>query len=431
MRRLGTRKLHYAWIIAFTGLLITGGGVGIFNTSIGVFIKPVCDDLGFLRGQFSLYTSIAFIVSVLLMPLFGSLFKRFGFRRLAVTGATTCGLVLFSYSFVSELWQFYLLAFISGLFVNGVGMMAVGILINNWFTDRRGLATGIAFSGSGLLAAALVPMANRFIELFGWRWTYRFFSCVSLFILIPIILFIVKDNPEDIGLEPYSLDEEKKAGHEDGDHQDGSALNAGLARKETLHTRTFWLLSIAIMGVGLCQAGPHIHTISFLNDIGYSMAFASVVSSTYLIFLTLFKVIMGLVLDRLGSLKGSLLIGLSCVLFPIFALFAGLPVFPWIYAFALGLASSGSTILGPILTANYFGRKNFSKIYSLVSMIAFIGIAISPPAYGSIFDVTGNYSLAWILTIGLGIVVCLCFILADRESKYIFIMAPKDMVNKT
>jgi MFS family permease len=331
-----------------------------------------------------------------------------------------CGSILFGYSVSSELWHFYVLGFINGLFVNGAGGMAVGILVNRWFTDKRGLATGIAFSGSGLLVAVLIPMANRFIELNGWRWTYRFLGCVFLLILIPVISFIVKNKPEDIGLETYrkskDSEPEKKPGSQDDSH-------AGLTRNEAFRTATFWFLAIAVMGITLGQAGPHIHTISFLSDIGYPIAFASTISSAYMIFLTVFKVIMGILFDRLGSLKGSLIIGVCLILFPVFALLALFPVSPWIYALVLGVASSGATILGPILTANYFGRKDFSRIYSLMSMCSSIGVAISSPLYGTIFDTAGSYTPAWFISIGTGIVVCICLIGAFRSSKKIVVSA--------
>jgi MFS family permease len=173
------------------------------------------------------------------------------------------------------------------------------------------------------------------------------------------------------------------------------------------------------MGITLCQAGPHIHTIAFISDIGYSIAFASVISSAYMIFLTIFKIVMGIVFDRLGSLRGSMLIAGCCVLFPVFALLAGFPVFPWIYALFLGLASSGATILGPILTANYFGRKDFSRVYSLISMFTFVGVAVSSPLYGVIFDVAGSYNLAWIFSLVMGVVVCICLQRAYQTSKRI------------
>lgn len=405
---------HYAWVIAFAGLLVSGAGVGIFNSSLGVFVRPVCDELGFLRGQFTLYSSISTLVCVVLMPFFGSLFRRFGFRRVAIIGAVVCGLSLIGYSFSSQLWQFYLCAFLSGLFINGVGIMSVGILVNRWFFDKKGLATGLAYSGSGLLAAILIPITNKFIELNGWRWGYRFLACVSLCVLIPVILFAVKDKPEDKGLEPYrsSSDSKKYA-------QPHVGMDVGLTRDEAFRKASFWLLAIAVMGITLCQAGPHVHTVSFLSDIGYSSAFASSVSSVYMLLLTACKIVMGYAFDRMGSLKGSLLIGGCCVLFPIVALFASIPAVPWVYAVLLAMASSGSTVLGTILTMNYFGGKDFSRIYSVISMFSYIGVALSSPLLGTIYDLTGGYSIAWILITCVGVSVCVCLIGANRSSKRI------------
>lgn len=79
-------KFHYAWVIAAAGLLMSGAGIGIFNSCTGVFIKPVCEDLGFLRGEFTLYSSISTLICVILMPVFGTLLGRFGFRKVALTG---------------------------------------------------------------------------------------------------------------------------------------------------------------------------------------------------------------------------------------------------------------------------------------------------------------------------------------------------------
>ena len=405
-------KIHYAWIIAFASVLITGAGVGILNSCFGVFVRPVTETLGFSRGEFTVYGSISILVSVVLMPYYGTLFKRFGFRRIAIVGAIVCGLAFIGNSLASQLWQFYIFALVIGLFINSFGIMSVGILINKWFSDAKGLALGIAFSGSGLLAAILIPLSNRFIELHGWRWTFQFLGAISLFVLVPVILFVIKDKPEDIGLEPYRS---KKSREKDA--QSSNNLDTELTREQAFRTTSFWLLVAAVTGIALSQAGPHVHTVAFLSDIGYSTAFVSLITSAYMLLLTASKVIIGILFDRLGSLKGSMLIGGSCVFFPILALFASFPVVPWFYALFLALASSGSTILGTVLTINYFGRKDFSRVYSIVSVFIYIGVAVSSPLLGVIHDVTGNYSSAWLLIIGMGIAVCICLLGAYRTSK--------------
>ena len=395
-------KLHYGWLVSFAGLLIMGAATGIYNATLGVFVKPVCEDLGFLRGQFTLTGSISIIIAVVLMPFFGSIFQKYGFRRIALAGTVVIGLALYGQSVSGKLWHFYLCSSLVGICLNTNGIMAVGILVNRWFVDKKGLATGIAFAGSGVLPAIVIPMANRFVELYGWRWTYRFVSSVSLAILLPVILFVVKDKPEDAGLEPYR---DKAARPE-------AAAIGGLTRGEALRSPVFWLLAAVAMGVTLAQAGANIHTISFMRDLGYSVGFASTIAAVFLISNTAFKILIGMVLDRLGS-KAALLFGVSCILFPAFALFAKYRFVPFAYAIFLSLATAGATILNTFLTAEYFGRKDFSRIYSLVSMFSYMGMVISFPGLGFVYDVTGSYSYGWYIIMAIGTIVCVSLLAAE------------------
>ncbi len=65
-----------------------------------------------------------------------------------------------------------MLAFINGIFFNAVSFMVIGILVSYWFEDKRGFAIGLAYSGSGLGGAIMVPVVSRVIELVNWRFAY-------------------------------------------------------------------------------------------------------------------------------------------------------------------------------------------------------------------------------------------------------------------
>lgn len=414
MKRRG--KLHYGWIVVFASLVLAGLGSGVFASTLGVFVKPICDELGFARGQFMLYSTIYFIVNVALMSVFGSMFQRFGFRRVSTVCVIGLSLALFGYSFSRQLWQFYACAFFSGLFINGISLMAVGILVGRWFIAQRGLASGIAYSGSGLMAAALLPICNRFIEAFGWSWTFRFLGVFELALALPIILFIIRDKPEDMGTQPFGAEQiQSTASFGKG----AASLNTGLTRRQALRTPSFWLLFTAITGIALCMAGANSNTVTILSDVGYSAGYAATVSSAYMVVLTICKVSIGHVLDRIGPLKGALLIGGSCVLFPIVALFNRFPVAPWIYIFFLAIAGSGCSVLGTVLTSEYFGRKDYSRIYSIIAMATQLGAAFSTPLLGFIYDHTGGYDLAWYLFATLAVGVCLLLVQSHRASKSI------------
>ena len=356
------QKLHYAWIVAGFAMLISGAGSGVFISTLGVFVKPVCDMYGFSRADFPLYSTIFFITNVIMMPIYGNLFQKFGFRKISTVSSVICSLCLFSYSFCTKLWMFYAVTLISGLFINGISIMAVGILINKWFVDSKGLASGIAFSGSGIIAAILLPVCSRLIETCGIAFTYRFLAVFEMIITLPVILLILKDDPESAGVSPYRAAGRVSGKGVSSEKTAATEIHRGFTRWQALKTPCFWLLFIGIAGIAVCQAGANSNTVSILADIGYSNAFAASVSSAYMVMLTVFKILMGRVFDRLGSLKGSMLIGGCCVLFPVTAIFNRISFVPWIYILFLAIASSGSTVLGNVLTGNYFGQKDYSKI---------------------------------------------------------------------
>lgn len=399
---------HYAWVIMLCGVLISGAGSGVFISALGVFVKPVCQAFQFERAAFMLYSTLFFITNVVLMPFYGFLLEKFGFRRVAGVSSVMCTLALLGYSVSTRLWHFYACAILSGLFVNGLSAMAVGVLVNQWFADKQGFASGVAFSGSGLLAAVLIPVLTRLLASHGAAWTYRFLAVIELCITLPVILFVIRDAPEQIGLTPY-----RSGGPVHKLTQDAQGMNYAQA----LRTPCFWLLLIAIMGIAVGQAGPNSNTVSILDDTGYSPEYAARVSSVYMVLLTVSKIGMGFVFDSIGALGGTLVIAICGILFPIAALFNHLPGVPWLYVSLLAVAGTGSTVLGAVLTSRYFGRKDYARIYSVIALGTQLGAAVSSPFLGYVYDRTGGYDTAWYALIGLEILVTLCLLASYRAGR--------------
>ena len=42
--------LFYGWLVVIACFLVMGVSVGVVNNSNGVYVKPVCADMGFSRG---------------------------------------------------------------------------------------------------------------------------------------------------------------------------------------------------------------------------------------------------------------------------------------------------------------------------------------------------------------------------------------------
>ena len=412
---------HYGWLICISCMLLAGAGSGIFVSTLGVFVRPVCGQFGFARAAFMLYSTIYFLTNVVMMPVYGKWFGKYSYRRIAMLCSCILSACLFAYSFAGSLPFFYGIALVSGLAVNGISLMAVGVLVSRWFAASRGLASGIAFSGSGILASLLIPVCTRWIESMGIAAAYRILALVELGLTLPVLLLIVRDRPEDIGLLPFGaasapLPEAKAAADQAGNAAKAAAQkdDFGYTRAQALHQPVFWLLFLAVLGIAVCQAGPNSNTVSILGDMGYSAAYAARISSAYMICLTIFKVLIGVIFDKIGSFAGSMLVGSACVLFPVTAIFFRYAAAPWIYVVLLAIAGSGSSVLGNILTGTYLGRKDFAGIYSLIALATQLGAAFSSPIFGFIYDATGAYFYAWLLIITLGLVVTACLFLCQR-----------------
>ena len=205
-------KFFYGWIIVVAGFLVTGASVGIMNNTLSIFVKPVTEDLGFSRGGFTLYQSLIAVASMFAMPLYGELFRRGNMKRVMFIAALLLGLVPWGYSFANRLWHFYILAICHGFLVSGCNIMAVGTIVNNWFHEKKGMATGLAVAGSGITASLMVPVISAVIEQLGWRWGYRVMSISATAVLLPTILLLIRIRPSDMGLVPYGAKQDYTVG---------------------------------------------------------------------------------------------------------------------------------------------------------------------------------------------------------------------------
>jgi MFS family permease len=337
------------------------------------------------------------------MPFYGKAIGRFGTKKILLVGTIALSIITAGYSLANSLWHFYVLAFINGIFFNTLSFMVIGILVSHWFEDKRGFATGIAYSGSALGGAIMVPVVSRVIEIADWRFAFLFMGVLGLAVLLPSIIILIKETPEKIGLKPYSnlkTDEKKE----------NERLEINTTMKEALTTSRFWLLVAAFFFISVFTGATNTHSAPYLSDIGYSTSTVSAVISLFMLFMTLGKVFLGAIYDRFGSMAGNALIAICSIIFPIAALFSHIPAVPWIYAVSLGIASCGISVPVSILVIKYFGMKDYPTIFGIYVMIATLGSSFSVPAMGAVYDYTGSYRPAWFALLVFSIIILVCLI---------------------
>lgn len=404
---MGRGKPFYGWYIVAACMLIVGASIGLFHNSFTVFVVPVSESIGLSRGALTIYVTVSAIAGMLITPFYGHIFEKIGLRRVMLTTSLVCCGVQFGFSFSSQLWQFYALAFLHGFCVVGIDALAIGILINNWFIEKRGFATGIAFTGSGVVAGFSAPLLTQVIAHFGWQMGYRTVGLMALVLLLPVILLVLREKPSDIGLLPLGAEADGSLSEENA-----RIAMAGLTRTEAVKTPMFWLFMLATLLTSAITVGMAMQGNAYLTDLGYTAFFAGMIVSIYMFVTVPAKLVLGALFDRLGYVAGASFTGIVCLLASVLLLFCDLPGLSVGFAVTFGFAYATQTVSMTLLCGYLFGSKDFSNIYALVMVPYMVGAAIGSPLPAFIFDSFGSYRPAWMLCLFLAAVATGCYVMA-------------------
>jgi MFS family permease len=272
-------RIFYGWYIVLGALVAQFVAVGIQAGVSGVFLRPMTEDLGWTRAEFTIATSLGTGVSGMIGFFIGGYVDRVGARPLMVVGVTIVGATLLAISRVEELWRFVVLRGV--LFTVGfvlVGNLVVNVTLSKWFVDRRGWAISLASLGTSAAAIVTPLVMVRVVDTLGWRdgWVVMGLSAWAL--IYPVAL-IMRRQPEDQGLLPDGR-VEGRAGDEAGVERARLDYANSYTRGEAVRTLSMWLLILAFGFAMVGLISLLFHTIPFLTDNGYTRTDAAIVSAS-------------------------------------------------------------------------------------------------------------------------------------------------------
>ncbi len=412
MKQPRRSRIFYGWFVVLGCALTIGVSLGFFGNCAGVFTKPVCEGLGIKRGIFTLYPTFSTAFSTVAIVVYGKLFPKYGIRRFMIVGSLMTCLCYFGYSFATQAWHFYAIAAVYGCFSPVTMGVAVATLINNWFVGRKGLATGLAFTGSGIGATIMMPILSNVVETYGWRMGYRLVaSCGAVVFFIATVL-LIRDKPAALGLPPLGA-------AESGAGENPLPLQkTGVPYAQAVRSRPLWLFLSGYALLCIVSTGISPHVIAYLSDLGHPASMGSSVMSLAMAVLTGAVVILGAVFDRAGSVVSSVITGLCVVLSAVtLALSAASDDMAWVFALCFGFGYATLSVPFAYLVSENFGARDYSSIYSYCYVPANICRALGGSIAGFFFDRFGSYKQVWGLFIALSILSTLLMTAAAIEAR--------------
>lgn len=395
MKVIVKKKIHYSWAIVFFCFLIAGAGVGVLVNSMGTFIKPVSDAMGYTRAQFSSVTSFSCLMTMLSYPFWGTYLKTHSIRKCIIFSSIVLPLIITGYSFCQELYQFYLCGILIGLLTATVSTLPISALIDSWFSSRRGFALGLATCGTGLGAMLMTPAISACITQYGWRIGYRFVAVVFFLAVFPGALFVLSDSPAEKNSFPYGCSEDISTSGVTKD-----AELHGITRKEALKSPQFICFLAVAICMGCINNGMTNHIYAFLTDIGYPAHIASTIISLQMLMLMVSKFVIGTLMDRFGIKLGGLLSMAAYFITSSFLILAGhYPLLALMYIPAAGIGGAYPAMSTAYITNTIFGNKDYRAIFGIVLSMVFLGNTLGATLAGFIYDFFGGYTIMWIFTL--------------------------------
>jgi sugar phosphate permease len=395
---------YYGWwvvIAAATIILIASAGpLYLFGT----LVDPLEEEFGWSRAAIGAGPSIAALMAGLTVPVAGYLVDRVGVRPLLVAGVTLVGGGFLALSQIQTLWQFYISVAVIAVGMSLAALQVCQVAIAHWFVKKRGRALGILGAGEGA-AGVMVLLTALLIALFEWRAGLMIVGVGQLAICMTLAL-TVRQRPEEMGLlpdgEPSGLSQASGSPPPEAVNGQAGSSNIGpeegLTIGQALQTRSFWLLTLALILGWIGALAIIVHVIAYLDESGGFIEEGAAL------------IAMGI---PLGSLVGRVGFGwladylnkrwLLATVWTLQGL--GILIFaavhsPWqavVFLVVFAPAFGGAITVLPTLQAEYFGLRAFGTIQGLMWGMATLAPLVGPIFAGAVYDMVDTYRPAFLI----------------------------------
>jgi OFA family oxalate/formate antiporter-like MFS transporter len=405
-------RFYYGWVIVGVIFLTGFASSAWLNTSLSIFLKPLTTEFGWTRSAFAGAGMIGTILGGLIALIVGPSIDRFGARGVLLVACLTTGLLFILLSSVHAIWQFYLIVIVGRLLLQGVLNIANTVVVSKWFLLRRGRASAMAALGQRLGTGILPFFSQVITNSHGWRTAATLLGAVSLSVTILPVLFWLKRQPEDMGLQVDGRLLEQADGAIEGRKGPTRDLERSYNLREVLRFRGFYFLLFGFILFQFVSTGINFNLLPYLTDRGLTSTEAVITLSVWSLIAIPSTLVVGYLAERTGLQKLLFGISFGITLGPVVLLFADNLATALLFAVIHGSFFGGVVLLQTLVFADYFGRGSLGAIRGFITPILMISNALGPLIATAVFDGTGSYALILKVYVVLSATVAVSVLLA-------------------
>ena len=395
-----------AWLLLAGAFAAFTVGAGLMH-SYAVFLVAFIQAFAWSRAETSVAYSVSQLVAGASSPLVGAMVDRLGPLRLLFFGSFLLIVGLIGCAHMSALWQTIILYGVVMTFgANCLGLVVFVPILSRRFVRRRGMAISVVQSANGFARALSAPLVQLLISSFGWRETYLIQAGFMTAMVLPLAALFRRGArlpaPGAVAgsAPPTSLP------------QPATPPTPGWTLAEAVRTPHFWLLFAVYLFTGLGSFLVSLHQLAFAVDRGFDKLYAAEVLGMGSFLAIAGTIFTGSLSDYIGREWAAILAYGISILGVVCALFISNPHqgwLLWLFACFFGLTWGAR---GPAITAktaDLFPGRQLGTILGVITIGSGIGSAAGSWAAGWIFDLSGSYELAFILSIASYVCGCIAF----------------------
>jgi sugar phosphate permease len=390
-------RLFYGWWIVLACGIIALWSWGLGFYALGVYLDALRTRHGWSTGMISAAFTVYYLVAGVGFVVVGGLIDRHGSRPVLAWGVVAMAASVAALGWIETPAQLFLVCLLLATAWPCVSTTAISGTLVPWFERRQGLATTLALTGASAGGIVLVPALVVLVAHVGFVAATALVAAAFVASALPLVAFVIRRRPEDLGLRPDGLEEAVPARQEAADRRDDLGPSS---RRHALRTREFWTLAIAFSLVLLAQVGLVIHQFSLLEPVLGRGGAAWGISATTVAALV-GRLAAGVIVDRVDQRT------LSAVVFAVQAIALGAlawapanPIVLYLGSAAFGLGVGNVITLPPLVVRGEFGAAAFGRVFGMVGAALQLGVALGPLVVGVLREVSGGYAAAlWALAI--------------------------------
>ena len=380
--------MFYGWVIVVGIFVVQLFMVGFFIYGFPLLVDPVQKEFASSVTDVVLGISIGAWTGAIISPSIGSLVDKWSARGLIVIGTLSLAASLFLMSICQGIYQFAaVLAVLMAAANVLVGPITGSALISRWFSASRGRALGIAATGTSV-GGLLVPfLLENSIASMGWRGALQLLAACVVVLVLPLMIFGLRDHPSDMGLHPDGAESAQS-----------SAVAAPVSREwttgEVLRNPSFWLIGTSLGLLFLSYVGVLANLHKYATELGIEAGSATRLIQTIAITGFIGKLVFGWAADRISLRVGLWLAqGLAAVGIAMLSFEPGYTTIV-LAASMMGLAAGGMLPVWGAMVAAEFGVESYGRVMGLMMPVIAPFAGAGPILAGLSVDMTGSYSMA-------------------------------------